>query len=334
MFEKDYTYIVTGATGYVGNCIVKKLLDNDLDVIALVRNEDKVKKVFKDKCPYLVYGDIRDKDIVERLFVGNKPFIIFHAAALVAIGEATVEQLIDVNVNGTINILEEALKHNTKKFFQISSSEAIPENIKLNASLSNYIPSPDYVRKGYNRSKSMADEKVLSYANKGLDVSILILAGVLGPGDYSITHMSQMMIDYAKGDLPASIKGGYNDFDIRDFVDVLDNIIAKAKNKEAYLFANRPDEINEVLSYVAEYKNLKPLKTLPLWLAYVGLPFLFLGQLISGKRPLYTASSLASLRADTSWSIDKVKQEFNYSPRDLKETVIDHYQFLEENDLI
>lgn len=335
MFNKDYTYIVTGATGYVGNCLCKKLLEEGLDVIGLVRNEDKVKKVFKDNCPYLVYGDIRDKEVVSKLFIGEKPFVIFHTAALVSIGEESIEELYDVNVNGTKIILEEAKKHNTKKFFQISSSEAIPENIKLDAELSNYIPTPEHVRKGYNRTKSQADVEVLkAYNEDGLDVSILIIAGVLGPGDYTITHMTQLMIDYAKGNLPASINGGYNDFDIRDITDVLDNIIEKARPGEAYLFANRPDKINEVLGYVGEYKKLKPLTTLPIWLAYVGLPFLYLGQLFSGKRPLYTASSLASLQADVNWDLAKVKREFNYSPRDLKDTVLDHFKFLEKEGLI
>lgn len=331
MFDKNYTYIVTGASGYVGNCIAKKLMEQGLDVIGLVRNKEKVEKVFKGNYPTLVYGDIRDKECVEKLFIGDKPFIIFHTAALISIGEEKEKELYDVNVNGTINMLESAKNHNTHKFFHISSSEAIPENIKLNKDISNYIPNPKKVRKGYNRTKSQADVEVLRYFKEyGLDVNILIISGVLGPGDYSLSHMSQLMIDYAKGNLPASIKGGYNDFDIRDFIYVLDNIISNSKKGETYLFANREDEINEVLSYVGEYKNLKPLMTLPIWLAYVGLPFLHLGQLLTGKRPLYTASSLASIQADVDYDISKVKEQFSYHPRSLKETVIDHFKFLED----
>ena len=48
-----------------------------------------------------------------------------------------------------------------------------------------------------------------------LPASLLLLAGVLGPGDYSNTHMTQVMIDFISKKLPASINGGYNDFDIR-----------------------------------------------------------------------------------------------------------------------
>ena len=232
-------------------------------------------------------------------------------------------------------MIDVALKHNTKKFLHISSTEAIPHKLKLNPDLSNYIPTPSKTRKGYNRAKSMADVLVLKAVKElGLDASLILLAGVLGPGDYSNTHMSQVMIDYLNGNLPASVNGGYNDFDIRDVADVLDAIIEKSKKGESYLFANKPDKINEVLNYISQISGRKPLTTLPMWIAYVGLPFLFVWSKLTKKRPLYTSASLASLRADTNFPLDKVIKEFNYKPRELKETVIDHVNFLIENGMV
>ena len=94
------------------------------------------------------------------------------------------------------------------------------------------------------------------------------------------------------------------------------------------------DKINEVLGYVSELTGTKMPKTLPLWTAYVGLPFLFLSSKLMGKRPLYTRASLASLKADTNFPLDKVKKEFGYEPRPLRETVIDHVKFLAEIGLV
>ena len=88
--------------------------------------------------------------------------------------------------------------------------------------------------------------------------------------------MTQVIIDYINGNLPASVNGGYNDFDIRDLADVLPNIIDKSIKGESYLFANKPDKINEVLKYVSDYTNIKMLPTLPIWIAYIALPFLWL----------------------------------------------------------
>ena len=190
-------------------------------------------------------------------------------------------------------------------------------------------------RKGYNRAKSMADVAVLKVVwEHNLNASLLLLAGVLGPGDYSNTHMTQVIIDYINGKLPASVDGGYNDFDIRDVADVLEAIIDNARQGESYIFANKPDKINEVLSYVSQMTGRKPLPTLPIWIAYVGLPFLFLWAKLTGKRPLYTRAALASLQADTDFPLDKSREQFGYTPRPLEQTVRDHVAFLAENGMV
>ena len=331
----NLTYIVTGCTGYVGNVITKKLLDEGCNVIGLARSKDKFNKVFLDKKPTVIYGDIKNKDDLEKLFIGDGPFVIFHTVAYVSIGEGDMHELYDVTVGGTKNMIEVSLKYSVKKFLHISSTEALPHKLKLKPDLSNYVPTPSQTRKGYNRAKSCADVAVLNAVrDSGLPASLLLLAGVLGPGDYSNTHMTQVMVDFINKKLPASIKGGYNDFDIRDVADVLPSIIKNARVGESYLFANKPDDINEVLSYVAGMFNLKMPPTLPMWIAYVGLPFLWLGAFLTRKRPLYTLSSLASLKADTDFPLDKVKLEFGYNPRPLKKTVEDHIKFLQDNGMI
>lgn len=333
--NKELTYIVTGCTGYVGNVLTKKLMELGCNVIGLARDKEKVERVFKDNKPTIIYGDIRNKEDLEKLFIGDKGFIIIHTVAYVSIGEGDKKELYDVTVGGTQNMIDVALNHNTVKFLHISSTEAIPHGLKLAKDLSNYIPTPSKTRKGYNRAKSEADVLVLkAFKENNLNASLILLAGVLGPGDYSNTHMTQVIIDYLNRKLPASVDGGYNDFDIRDVADVLENIIDKAKQGESYLFANKPDKINEVLKYVSEMSGRKMLSTLPMWVAYFGLPFLFIWSKLTRKRPLYTLSSLASLKADTNFPLDKVINEFNYKPRTLKETVVDHVNFLVENKMV
>lgn len=333
--NREWTYIVTGCTGYVGNVLTKKLMDEGCRVIGLARSEEKFNRVFAKEKPEVVYGDIRDKESLRALFADGSPRVIIHTVAYVSIGEGDERELLDVTVGGTKNMLELAIEYGVAKFLHISSSEAIPHGVKLKPDMSNYIPNPKKTRKGYNRAKSMADVAVLdAVKNNDLNASLILLAGVLGPGDYSNTHMTQVMVDFINGKLPASINGGYNDFDIRDVADVLENIIDRAEKGESYIFANKPDKINEVIGYVAEMTGKKMLTTLPMWVAYVGLPFLFLGSKLTHKRPLYTLSSLASLRADTDFPLDKSRDTFGYSPRPLRETVRDHIAFLAENGMV
>ena len=335
MMEKNCTYIVTGCTGYVGNVLTKRLLELGCRVIGLARSEEKFQRVFPAEKPQVVYGDIRNMAALEQLFAGEGDKIVIHTVAYVSIGEGDEQELLDVTVGGTENMLALASRYGVKKFLHISSSEAIPHGVHLQPDMGNYIPDPANTRKGYNRAKSMADVAVLKAVEEtGLDASLLLLAGVLGPGDYSNTHMTQVMVDYINGKLPASVDGGYNDFDIRDVANVLEAIIDNARKGESYIFANQPDKINEVLDTVAEMTGRKKLPTLPMWVAYVGLPFLFAWSKLTGKRPLYTRASLASLRADTDFPLDKSREAFGYAPRPLEQTVRDHVAFLAENGMV
>lgn len=333
--DKQATYIVTGCTGYVGNVLTKRLLELGCRVVGLARSEEKFARVFSGQKPDVVYGDLRNEASLRPLFAGEGKKIVIHTAAYVSIGEGNGQELLDVTVGGTETMLRLALEYGVEKFLHISSSEALPHGLKLLPDMSNYVPTPEKTRKGYNRAKSLADVAVLkAVREQNLNASLLLLAGVLGPGDYSNTHMTQVIIDYINGKLPASVDGGYNDFDIRDVADVLENIIDNAKKGESYIFANKPDKINEVLTCVGQMTGRKPLPTLPIWIAYVGLPFLFLWAKLTGKRPLYTSAALASLQADTDFPLEKSREQFGYTPRPLEQTVRDHVIFLAENGMV
>lgn len=328
--DTKVTYIVTGCTGYVGNVLTKRLMSEGATVVGLARSREKVARVFGDAPPRIVYGDVRRPEELEPLFEGEGPFTVIHTAAYVSIGEGSEEELFAVTVGGTENIVRACLAHGAR-LLHISSTEAIPEGVRLLPDLSNYIPEPAKARPGYCRAKSRADRCVLdAVREQGLNASLLMIAGVLGPGDHSRTHMTQVIVDLIEGRLPASIDGGYNDFDIRDMAAVLPSILENARSGETYLFANRPDKINEVLAIAAAHTGRRVPATLPMWVAYAVLPFLFLGAKLAGKRPLYTRAALASLRADADFPIDKARDAFGYTPRPLEETVRDHVDFLVE----
>ncbi len=300
---RDSVYIVTGCTGYVGNVLTKKLLDDGCRVIGFARSEEKWERVFKDKKPQAVFGDISKQEDVERLFsCAPEGAVVLHTVAKVTIGEGTQKELYDVTVTGTRLVVQACLAHKAKKLLHISSTEAMPHDFLPKEDLSDYVPDPARAKRGYARAKSSADKIVLDAVKReGLD---------------------------------ASVKGGYNDFDIRDVADVLPAIVEKSQAGESYLFAHKPDTIHEILEIISKVTGAKKLPALPLWLAYVGIPFLTLASKISGKRPLYTAAALGSLKAKTNFPIEKAVKQFGYSPRPLEETVTDHVRFLIENGMV
>ena len=56
--NRDITYIVTGCTGYVGNVLTKKLIAEGCRVVGFARSREKFERVFEDRAPEIVYGDI------------------------------------------------------------------------------------------------------------------------------------------------------------------------------------------------------------------------------------------------------------------------------------
>lgn len=329
------TYIVTGCTGYVGNVLTKKLLKEGCNVRGFARSRAKFERVFKDEAPQAVFGDISNKSDVDGLFEGDGPFYVIHTVAKVSIGEDSAAELEKVTVEGTKNVAECCIEHGAKKLLHISSTEAFAKGYFPDSELKTYAPDPAKARTDYARAKSEADKIVLDAVNEfGLDASILMLAGVLGPGDYSNSHMSQVFIDYINGRLPASVNAGYNDFDVRDFANVLPAVFERSRRGESYIFAHEPDKINDCLAVISQMTGCKRVPTLPLWAAYAGLPFLYLTAKATKKRPLYTLAALSSLKERADFPIEKTMREFGYRPRPLEETVRDHVNFLIEQGMV
>lgn len=323
--DKNTTYIVTGCTGYVGNVLTKKLILEGCRVVGLARSEQKARRVFGDNPPELVFGDVTEPQTLKRLFVGQGPFTVIHTVAKVSIGETSKKELYGVALGGTRAVVEQCLLHDAK-LFHVSSTEALGGVFDEDV---NYVPDPERCHTEYARSKAAADKIVLdAVRERGLRASILMFASVLGPGDYSNSHMSQMLTLFLNGRLPASVKGGYNDFDIRDVADVLPAILDNAQAGESYIFANRPDQINDVLGIAAAMTGQRVPPTLPVGIAKLGAPFFVLAAKLTKTRPLYTGAALASLTARADFPIEKTKRAFGYCPRPLEETVRDHVDFL------
>ena len=118
----EIIYIITGITGYVGNVIAKRLLEENKHVIGLARSKEKIRKVFKKDYENLeiVYGDIRSKEDIAKLFkYENKKYVVIHLVAYVTIGEGDKETLYSITLGGTKNIVDES-------FAQIEQANSLP----------------------------------------------------------------------------------------------------------------------------------------------------------------------------------------------------------------
>ena len=124
--------VSTGASGSIGKEIVKQLIENN-EIICFDRNEEKIfylEKELLEKYPNckltVCLGSITDIDRIKQVFDIYKPDIVYHTAANkhVPLGEENIHEFVYNNIQGTINLSNVALAHETKFIF-ISTDKAV-----------------------------------------------------------------------------------------------------------------------------------------------------------------------------------------------------------------
>ena len=134
--------LVTGGAGFIGSHLVDKLLKEDNHVICLdnfdpfyspkIKSRN-IKHNLVDKKFMLIKGDIRDKKLLEKIFKENTIDIIVHLAARAGVRSSIKDPLLyeDVNIKGTLNLLESARKYDIEQFIFGSSSSVYGINSKV-----------------------------------------------------------------------------------------------------------------------------------------------------------------------------------------------------------
>ncbi|MBL7072674.1 MAG: NAD(P)-dependent oxidoreductase [Candidatus Omnitrophica bacterium] len=159
--------LVTGATGFIGKSLVRRLLSRKkYKIVCLVRKTSNVDFLIEKKVETVV-GDICDFAGLEKVFKEVRPDMVIHAAAKVS---DTVEtELHNCNSVGTHNICELCFVYEIEKLVYLSSVAVLSGNpdVPLTECL------PYKASNHYGKSKIEAEQIVLSYREKGLPVSIL-----------------------------------------------------------------------------------------------------------------------------------------------------------------
>jgi CDP-glucose 4,6-dehydratase len=131
--------LITGINGFVGSNLAKKLIQNNSNVIGLVRNINHQSLFFYEeinkKC-ILVNGDLSNKNLIKRILIENKIEIVFHLAAQVEVGLALKNpyETFETNIRGTYSLLDTIndCKKDIKSIIIASSDKAYgdyPKNL-------------------------------------------------------------------------------------------------------------------------------------------------------------------------------------------------------------
>ena len=132
---KDKVILIDGGSGSWGNELTTQLLEKEPKKIIIFSRGELAQVVmqrkFTNNVVEYVIGDIRDADAVDRLFQRGIDYV-FHLAALkhVPVCENQPQEAIKTNINGTINLINSAIKYKVKKFIDVSTDKAVaPTNL-------------------------------------------------------------------------------------------------------------------------------------------------------------------------------------------------------------
>ena len=135
---KNRIILVTGGAGSVGAVLVKKILQYPVTQVRIIDIDEhalfKLKRLISDNRIRLLLGNITDKERIE--MAGQDVDIVIHAAAIknIEISEYNPIETIDVNINGTINMIKMTMKNNPKKFLNVSTDKAVNSSTIYGAS--------------------------------------------------------------------------------------------------------------------------------------------------------------------------------------------------------
>jgi dihydroflavonol-4-reductase len=325
------TYAVTGASGRLGNVLIRQLLARGHSVRALVMPDDPQALSLEGLELTRITGSVLDRAALDRLVEGTSG--VFHLAAVIDLGSDRSGRIWNINVEGTTNVAA-ACRAAGVRMLHCSSHAALqrwpleqPLDEKRALALDEKCP--------YHRSKAHAELRVLEAVGAGLDAVVCSPATLTGPHDFAPSMIGGALIDLYRGKVPILLDVVCDYADARDVVDAMIRAMASGRTGERYLLSG---EVLDMLEFVAILREVTdrpmPKHSLPLWVGWAALPFsLAIGKL-TGKPPVFTAGVLRAAVFNRVVLHDKAARELDFRPRPMRESLPDMLAWFRERGLI
>jgi nucleoside-diphosphate-sugar epimerase len=305
---------ISGATGFIGAKLAQRLANQGHIIHALYRTSNKTTELVHPNIR-LFKGDILDYGSLEAAIKDCEQ--VYHVAAFTEVWAKNKNRIYELNVKATCNILELALQSGVKKLVFTSTAGVLGPSVNgiVNEETTR---SRDFFLE-YERTKSIAEEKVKEYVDKGLHCVIVNPTRVYGPGLLSKSNSVTIMIKSFSEGKWRMIPGNGNSVGNYVFVEnVVDgHMLAMEKGKSGQRYVLGGDNI----SYLEFFKTLRSLTNqkhwmikLPLWIMLAVSYTMMLITNIFGIKPMITPALVRKFNYNWHVSSDKAIGELGYKP--------------------
>ncbi len=322
--------LVTGGTGLVGSHLLIKLYQEGQSARVLSRKKswpkhiDKVLNyyqidpdLFKQRFS-LCQGDVTDIVSLEEAFENVKK--VYHCAALVSFKQSDYHRMMDINVNGTSNVVNMCLDANIDKLCYVSSTAAIGKK----GTEKIVVEDGEWVRElnssNYSKSKFLAEREVWRGQEEGLNVVIANPCVVLGPGNWE--ESSATLFKQASGGLKFYTDGSNAFVDARDVSDCLYSLMESDISEQRFLVTGHNLTFKSLFDRLSEaFGHKKPNRKSPRWLSNIGWRVEGVLAWMFRRKPRITKETVTSAYTQIAYSNEKIKKALNKDFRSIEDTV-------------
>lgn len=320
--------LVTGATGHLGNVLVRLLVASKQNVRAMVAP-------FEDTLPLeglpiqFVKGDIRDYDFVRN--ASKNVEVVYHLAAMISI-LGKKRMVYEVNVGGTENIIRACKENRVQRLVYVSSIHAFSEP-KPGSLIDESVPiDPQKTSGDYAKSKAMATLRVLESVKEGLNAVIVCPTGIVGPYDWRVSEMGNLLLLYSKNLLKVGVSGSFDFVDVRDVANLLIKVCNEAEKGDLFIASGHYTTIRAFIQTLQKIRSSRSVNIfLPSYVAYPVSLITSVYYLMRKKKPLLTPYSIHTLTRNYVYSHQKATEKLDYNPRPLCDSLRDALQWFEDN---
>jgi dihydroflavonol-4-reductase len=323
------TTLVTGATGFVGAAVARKLVERGETVRALVRPTSD-RRNLEGLAVETVEGDLRDRASLAKALKGVTA--LYHVAADYRLWTRNPDELYASNVEGSQTIVTAAAEAGVTRTVYTSSVAVLGINKDATPSNEDTPVTVDDMIGHYKRSKYLAEEAVRALiAQHDLDVVIVNPSTPIGPRDVKPTPTGRMVLDAARGKLPAFVDTGLNVVHVDDVAEGHLLAFEKGAKGERYILGGYDMSLEAILTEVARIAGRKPPRVkLPHGAVMPVAAVSELWASLFGGEPLATRDGIKMARKKMYFSSDKAKAALGYAPRPAEEALKDAVSWFKE----
>ena len=315
-------YVITGATGHIGNNLVRYInrKEPDSEIIAIVRKHSDYE--LKNTVCRQTEGDITDTEFLNGIILSED--IVIHLAGCIDLTDKKTEETYKINYISTQKICDICIEKKVKKFIYAGSVDGIyKESDGMIFEPEDYYP--DRIEGNYGKTKAAAMKYVLEKTreNPNFRAVTVLPSAVIGINDFKPSAVGKVILGVLSGKPEFGINGGYNFVDVTDVCEAI-HTLSYSDLCGQYILSGTNVSVRELYEMINKIKGFskKPI-IIPTRLVSLFLPFI----------KVLNKITLKSLSEPHNYSFEKAEKDFGYMPKNIEDTLKNTVLWFEENTL-